>query len=77
MRRPANRFGARIRLRNEPQESRASSAAFARSNAATARIYTKGTPEVELPGELLDHAARTLKPPSIYNNRNIYLIYCY
>ena len=24
MRRPANRFGARIRLRNEPQESRAS-----------------------------------------------------
>jgi hypothetical protein len=28
--------------------------------------------EVELPGELLDHAAGTPKPPSIYNNRNIY-----
>jgi hypothetical protein len=32
--------------------------------------------EVELSGELLDHAAGTPRQPSIYNKQNIYLIYC-
>jgi hypothetical protein len=32
--------------------------------------------EVVLPGELLNHGAGKPKPPSIYNKRNIYLIYC-
>jgi hypothetical protein len=32
--------------------------------------------EMELPGELLDHAAGTLRQPSICSKRNIYLIYC-
>jgi hypothetical protein len=32
--------------------------------------------ELELPGELLDHLAGTLRQPSIYNKQNIYLIYC-
>jgi hypothetical protein len=31
--------------------------------------------EVELPSELLDHAAGTPKQPSISNKENIYLIY--
>jgi hypothetical protein len=32
--------------------------------------------EVELPGELLDRAARTPKQPIMYNKENIYLTYC-